>query len=128
MVGMIADGLGGDHGRILVDRRHHRYVFETTEVPSLADIEQFNQIVEALGDLVSFPDSAEKSWYKLDDKEVNITRETGPRIGSIDPLSHLSTVVRGLRETKQLRVYVRPDDRDAAREIVSKRLGSEESR
>jgi uncharacterized protein len=117
--GMLAAGEGGEDGAVLRTREHDRSVFQTVEVPEPPDVDRFEEVCAALGELLSFRDHAEKSWYKLADEDVPIERRIGDRT-IVTPLSVLSSVVRGLTPVRQLRAYVRARDRDRGREIAAK--------
>jgi len=107
VTGLIHNGEGGEDGKILRERRHHRSVYQTSEVPSIEELEKLEEAIIRLGTIVSFVDEAEKSWYKFGKEDVNILCEkskSGPQ--KIKQLSEISNVVRGLKAVKQKRIYV----------------------
>jgi HD superfamily phosphohydrolase len=121
-LGMISSGLGERDGEALLNRHHDRAVFETGEVATPEELNQFNQVRAELGDLVSFTDDAEKSWYKLDkDEDIFINATTRAIGATLKPLSQLSSVVSGLAPVRQRRIYVHEEDRGRAQAIVAKR-------
>lgn len=119
VLGLVQAGHGGEHGRILKERKHHRCVYQTNEVPTVNDIIELENVTEKLGDLVCFIDHAENSWYKFGKEDItifeNITNEKKP---DTVLLSNLSSVVRGLNAVKQKRVYVPLDRKKEARGIL----------
>jgi HD superfamily phosphohydrolase len=64
VVGMVSQDKAGEHGRILMERKHHRAIFETPEIPSPDDQEFVREIRDSLGGDVAFVDFASSSWYK----------------------------------------------------------------
>lgn len=104
VLGMISEGLGGEDGNIIRERRHHRRVYETPEIPKEKDLDHANLICQTLGDMVSFLDKATSSWYKLGNEDIMIIEDT--QGNGLKPLSHLSSVVAGLKAINQTRIYV----------------------
>lgn len=119
VLGLLSEGMAGEHGRILQTRNHYRSVWQTPEVPSPEDDAQFSEVQRELGPLVRFIDDARSSWYTFRDKEIPIVKETDRKVVT---LSSLSSVVRGLRSVEQRRIYVSPGDRKEAEEIIQRRL------
>ena len=71
--GVLADGGGGEHGERLAYRRHYREIHHTPEIPTDADLQRFEEIREALGEMARAVGSGGKSWYKLDnDQDIPI--------------------------------------------------------
>ncbi|GAF26388.1 HD superfamily phosphohydrolases [Moorella thermoacetica Y72] len=120
VLGLIRAGYGGEDGRILRERKHHRFVYQTSEVPDVNELNQLERVCEKLGTLVSFIDSAEKSWYKFDKEDVYIYLDDHEKRKKPKTvlLSSLSSVVRGLNAVKQQRVYVPWERKKEAEEIL----------
>lgn len=118
VLGMIHNGLASEHGDILLNRQHHRRVFETPEVPNTSDLEFAEQVVSELDDLVSFVDKAESSWYKFESADIPILLRPGQGDEELTKLSRLSTVVSGLKAVSRTRVYVAIENKEEARERV----------
>ncbi len=116
--GMLRSGLGGESGKILLDRGHHRRVYETPEVPDTTDLEFAEKVVANLGDRVSFVDKAESSWYKFEASDIPILLRPGQGDEELTVLSRRSNVVNGLKSVSQTRVYVALENKKAARAIV----------
>jgi len=123
ILGMIHDGLADENGTILIDRKHHRRVFETPEVPDTADLEFAEKVADALHDSISFIDRAESSWYKFEMGDIPILIRPGQPDEMLTTLSRRSTVVNGLKAVSQTRVYVPLEKREEARDIVRRLRG-----
>lgn len=113
VLGRLAAGEGGEHGRRLARRDHYRMVRETPEVPTTNDLERLDQWRDALGQLLQAEISAAKSWYRIGPADIPVITEDGAR--NISPLSQYSSVVRGIEAVNQTRLYVREEDREEAR-------------
>ncbi len=118
VLGLINDGKGEEHGKLLRERRHYRRVYETPEVPSQDDLEFAEHVSSTLGDLVGFEDTASSSWYKFDSADIPILLRPGEGGEKLSALSHLSSVVRGLKAVNQRRIYVPYDKREEAKSKV----------
>lgn len=106
VLGIIQDGGGGKHGGLISKRNHFRRVWETPEVPKIADMNKIERITAGLHDVEHYHDSAEKSWYKKEDGDIPIllNPEKGPR--KLNSLANCSNVVKCLKSVKQQRIYV----------------------
>ena len=60
--GLLQGGSGGEHGRIVRERKHYRRVYETHEVAEDPELEFAETVCSNLGDLVGFVDNPEQSW------------------------------------------------------------------
>ena len=118
VLGMVRDGLAAENGEILLNRTHHRCVFETPEVPDTTDLELAEKVVNELGDLVGFIDKAESSWYKFEAADIPILLRPGQRDEELTALSRRSTVVGGLKAVSRTRVYVTIRNKKTARAKV----------
>lgn len=116
-LGLLADEKGGEDGRIIRERNHHRDVFETKEVPDQDDLDMLHRVVTELGDDVVFVDHPEQSWYNIEKTEIKILRRTGE---TLQKLSHLSNVVGKIAGISQKRVYVAASNKEAATDKVAK--------
>lgn len=114
VLGQINNGEGGEHGKLLQERRHYRRIYETPEVPSQKDLEFFENVSSTLGDLIGFEDTASMSWYKFDSADIPVMLRPGQRGEELTALSRLSSVVRGLKAVNQRRIYVPYDRREEA--------------
>ena len=124
VLGQIREGKAGDHGRILMERKHYRRVFETPEIPSQSDQESAEEIQEALGDDLGFVDRASSSWYKFKTDDVPLLLRSEARDEKLTALSTCSPVVAGLKAIERTRIYVSPDKKEKARKIVANILNN----
>ncbi len=118
VLGLLADGKGGEHGERLASRKHFRAVYHTPEVSTLADLEFLSRVKEALGNLIVAEESASKSWYKTGTPDIPVIRETK----KIEPLSSLSSVLAGLKANNQVLLYSRPENAEEARRRIDEVL------
>ncbi len=117
VTGLIHSGDAGEHGSILRERRHHRCVYQTKEVPTVDELNRLEEVRNKLDSIISFVDQAEKSWYKFEKEDVNIMPSHGERDvknANTILLSSLSSVVKGLKAVMQKRVYVPLEGKEKA--------------
>ena len=119
MFGRIAQGAAGEHGEFIRNRELFRSVYNTTETPTDVENQTFDSLVESLGDLVGGVSDASKSWYSLDDQDLQIVPDNAPVPRQGRPLSAYSTIVRNMRPVAQRRIFVKPSDRAAAQSILN---------
>jgi uncharacterized protein len=115
VLGQIAAGGGGEHGKRLANRDFFRVVWETPEFPNADDGQKLDQAAGLLGRLLGARCEASKSWYKVGASDLPVRTRGGVR-----PLSMTSTIVQNMRPSRLTRLYVRAEDRGRARDIVSK--------
>ncbi|KAF0116659.1 MAG: metal dependent phosphohydrolase [Rhodospirillaceae bacterium] len=123
VLGRLAAGEGGEHGECLRTRNFCRLVKETDEFPDDAAMTEFENAVQALDHLSPVRLEAKKSWYKTGDDDLQIASEDGS--GDVRALSSLSTIVGTMKETRRVRLYVRPEHREKARRLLEKGRGTE---
>lgn len=123
--GSIAEGKGGSHGQILKNRQHYRLLHQTSEVPSIKELEYMDALEAALAPLGAVRKNAEKSWYKFKqlNDEILLLSNSGSALSSVQPLSVRSPVIQGLKSVNQSRIYVPIDKRDEANDILKKQQG-----
>ena len=116
LLGKIHAGEAGEHGKRILERQHYRLVYSTSETPKPEELEIFNTIGRRLGseNLRYYPDTAESSLYRLEKAEIMIRREFGAPAG----LSVISYPIPNLEQIKQMRLYVPPEERERAHQIV----------
>ena len=117
VLGLISEGEGGIHGKILSSREHYRMVFTTAEVVTDEEISKLEELADKLGPFECVVRDAEKSWYKSGSEEIKVWRTSGSTTRSV-PLQTLSPVVRGLIKVNQRRLYVPEDHRPAAEAVI----------
>ncbi len=118
VLGLVNDGNGGEDGRILRERAHHRRVFETPEEPSRDDLELAEFVWSELGVDGAFVDKAEKSWYKFDSTDIPILLFPGKGDEELTTLSRRSSVVHGLKAVNRSRIYASYERREEVRKKV----------
>jgi len=119
VLGLISAGEAGSNGEIMMERKHHRAVFETPETTSVDDQEFAEEIQGALGSNVAFVDFASGSWYKFQAADVPFLLQPGQKDEQLTTLSTISSVVKGLTTVNRTRIYVPMDKKDTAREVVA---------
>lgn len=118
VLGLLANGQGGEHGTRLTSRNHFRLVHHTPEVASRADLEILRALREKLGDRVAAEESASKSWYKTGSPDIPVLSDDD----TVKPLSTHSTVLSGLKSSNQVLLYTRPEHASDARRIAKEVL------
>ncbi len=119
VLGKLADGGGGDHGRRLRERDHYREVYHTRESPDDGDRMSVNAVRNTLGDLVIRTESSKTSAYKLE-KSADIAVVSEDGLKNVQALSNLSSVVKSLTQKplEIVRLYSKPEHAaDARRKI-----------
>jgi uncharacterized protein len=117
ILGLLASGAGGDHGRRLAYRDHYREVFHTRESPMADDLALLSRVRTALGDLLKSEAMSETSTYKLGKPDIPIVSDNPGR--AVRPLSGYSSVVRGLQPVGKTMLYCRKEDVDEAKRRVA---------
>ena len=116
----VNSGRAGPHGKRIKRRNHYRLVYATSETPTEEEIQRamllYERVRQAGIDEVYF-DSPEgtKSWYNPDREEILICRQFD---ASPVPLDYYSHPVRGMQGIHQYRLYVAPEVRNEAEQIV----------
>jgi HD superfamily phosphohydrolase len=118
VLGLIADGKGGEHGRQLARRDHFRKVYHTPEVTKKADLNKLERVKKAIGPLLAAEESAAKSWYKTDKADIPVLGQAE----KLAPLSTYSSVLANLKKSNQILVYAKSEDAEAARQKVNEVL------
>jgi HD superfamily phosphohydrolase len=121
ILGLLAEGKGGEHGERLCQRNHYREVYHTTESPQTIDLEVLDRVRAGMGDLAAFEASAGKSWYKVDNTDIPVVSDTEGR--PVRPLSALSPVMKNLTPTGKIMLFSRPEKVDEARVKIRRTLG-----
>jgi len=107
VLGLLSEGKGGKDGSALRERKHHRCVFSTSEVPTEEELDHSEIVRERLSELVQFVDEPEKSWYSAGEKDIMIEKNNvAPGVKETWPLSSFSNIVKGLVPIRQRRIYV----------------------
>jgi HD superfamily phosphohydrolase len=118
VLGRIADGGGGEHGRRLRERDLYREIQHGPPYPSGRDDRRLERWRKALGELLAAELPSNRSWYKVDDTDIAVVSEDGRN--TVAPLSFLSPIVRKMGQMRQVRLYVRNEDRKEAERRLAK--------
>ena len=105
----------------ILSRDHIREIYYTAETPTEDEEKEVEKKIEKLNKkgIWYYEDKAEGLWYKLnvdgkENKEIMII----DRNGKASPLSKVSSIVKNMREVKQIRIYVKLEDRKVAEEAL----------
>jgi len=116
VLGLLAGGKGGEHGKRMLERKHYRRVYWTSETPDKKGVEEAENVRKKLGTLFAAEERAAKSWYKTGrDDDIPVFDE---KYDTRLPLSEHSNVVKNLQANNQIFLYVRPEDVGPAEKIV----------
>lgn len=106
--------------RAIVERNHIRMVYSTSETPDKREenIKEEKKKLLKNNKIWFFEDRATSLWYKInsdetDNKEILIIKDK-----KAYPLSKESSIVKNMKEIKQIRLYVKPRDKDKAKEVL----------
>lgn len=107
----------------ILNRNHIRVVYHTPETPVELDEIENDGKKKKLEDngIWFYEDTAEKPWYKLngddeEDKEIMIINGKDRKAR---PLSELSSLVSNMKGIRQLRIYVKFEDKEKAKEVLN---------
>jgi uncharacterized protein len=126
VLGRLADGGGGEHGRRLCERNHFREIYHTPETPKQKDLTRFEKICDDLGEKLRVVVPAEKSWYKVDETDIPIQSDNPGN--QIVPLSKLSSTIAGMKPIRKRMAYSSPEDQEEAKRIVAKWIPATEGK
>lgn len=114
VLGLLSQGEGGKDGDVLKERKHHRCVFDTSEVPSETDLDQSEKVLKQLSELQPFVDEPTTSWYSGGESDIMIARENG----KVQPLTTFRGIVEGLLPIRQRRIYVSLKNQSKAESLL----------
>ena len=117
VLGLISTGRAGEHGERLLNRNHYREVYHTPEVPSLEDVQKAEQVKALIREWFVREQSAGKSWYKMGKADDIPVQSENPE-QRVAPLSKYSSIVAGIKTSRQTLLYVRPEHAVQARERI----------
>jgi HD superfamily phosphohydrolase len=104
VLGLLANGDGGEHGKRIAERNHYREIYHTPEVCNEQDLKDLETAKGKLGDLLLAEVAAKKSWYKPSDPDIPVYSRV--RTPHVQPLSEYSKVIAGMKENNQFLLYV----------------------
>lgn len=120
VLGLLAEGKGGEHGSRLRNRDHYREVHHTPESPGPGDLETLETIKTNLGDVAAHQAEAGKSWYKVDETDIPVVSDTEGR--PVRSLSVFSPVIKNLKPTRRIMLFARPEKVGEARAKIRQTL------
>jgi len=132
VLGLLADGMGGDHARRMLERRHFRMVYSTRDRLVLPKEKKrgFNLIRQeekkltavkgALGSLLEKTKTSKNNWYKGQEFDVPVIDDEDRT--HVQPLSFYSAMAE-LNSEDQYLLYVAPENVIEAKSRVSQALG-----
>jgi len=127
--GLLKEGLGGEHGKAILERTHDKCVYQTKEVPDEIELNRFEEVLDTFKNDLSFADSSEKSWYKTGKEDILILCDPNEKYEKLEPLSLMSSIVRTMKPIKQKRLYVKNGLSKTVREkIINYLFGKEEKK
>jgi HD superfamily phosphohydrolase len=120
VMGLLAAGKGGEHGRRLMTRNHYRLVCELEESEATltdlgASIKRNGEIVAALGPVVKYVCTPKSLWYKANPASELILVENDGKT-QIGMLSEHSALMKSINVGYSRFVYVNKRDALAAKE------------
>jgi len=127
VLGLLADGRGGEHGRRLAQRDHFRLIYQTSETPTNEELAELDRVREILGNLILMEEYAEKSWYKPGSADIPVISRRG-QLTKVKPLSEYSSVIAHLRPISKVMLYACREDREEINRKLTElhqRAGSE---
>ena len=126
LLGLLANGQGGEHGARLASRDHYRLAYGSPEISTEADLCLVEDIKKELGELIVAEEESSKSWYKTGRPDIPVVSNVDP--GTVLPLSKYSPVVLNMDPINQVLLYVRPELAEKANEIVRGVLENERNK
>jgi uncharacterized protein len=111
-----------DNCKSILDRNHIRRVYHTPEKPTPSDETLKDQMKQKLTDhgiWVHEDNKAKKTWYTLNDENEKSSEIMIIKAGRAIPLSNYSLIVMNMKGINQIRLYVKPDDRAKAEELLN---------
>jgi HD superfamily phosphohydrolase len=120
VLGALAAGEGGDHGRRLAARDHFREVYHTAEIPKARALAKLDRVRQKLGSLLVAEERADKSWYKLGQTDIPIVSDNPG--AAVEPLSKYSSFVQRLRPIGKVMLFSTKENVDQARALIKKAL------
>jgi uncharacterized protein len=121
VLGLLAQGEGGEDGKRLLTRNHYRLVYQTRDNPvNLDDLArsdaELKEVKKALGGLIAATKVYSNNWYKHDSGDIPVVNERNP--SDVRPLSDYSSLLRKFTANDQELIYVRPEDAPLAKAKV----------
>ena len=116
VLGLLADGRGGEHAKRIVERNHYREIYHTPEVCTDKDLRELDAVKTRLGNLLVAEESGKRSWYKTGSTDIPVYSRV--RVPSVQPLSKYSKVIENMKENNQVFLYVDAASKHEAEKLV----------
>jgi hypothetical protein len=113
VLGMMAEGEGGEHADRLHQRNHYREIYNTPECPVQEDLDKLARIEQEVKEYVVAREEAGKSWYKVDQTDIPVVSDA--EVGKVMPLSRQSAIVASVRATRRVSLFALPERATEAR-------------
>ncbi len=126
VLGLLAEGKGGEHGSRLANRKHYRLVYRSPEAPVDSELLLVDRLKQELGHLVVAIEEASKNWYKTGETDIPVVSDVDS--ATVLPLSRFSSVIRDMKPNNQLLLYALPEEIGNANSIVKEVLDNERNR
>jgi|GEM_PF-5713043 len=121
VLGLLANGEGGQHAKRMLDRKQYRQVYRSKEKPPIEEVlegekARAERVASQLVGMEVEIKPSQNRWYKQKEgSSITIVNEENPR--DIQPLSEYSPIA-SLNAGDQYFIYVKPEDAQRAREII----------
>ncbi len=123
VLGALANGEGGEHGKRLCARNHYRLVYKSPEVLGPQGGVFVNKLRKELGGLLAEEFEAAKSWYKAELADISIVNDLNPE--DVRPLSSYSNIVKKMVPNNQIMFYAKRENVDEAKLKIKEVEGNE---
>lgn len=122
VLGLLAEGKGGEHGRRLLTRDHYRLVYETREtqkdLEAMSSAEdELKRVREVLGDMLVESKRYSNTWYKYDSVDIPVIKDEDAT--DVRPLSEYSSLLKGFTARDQELLYVKREEAAEAKRRVA---------
>jgi uncharacterized protein len=117
VLGLLAEGKGGEHAVRLYRRDHYREIYNTPECPGQEDLTELARIEQEVKEYVVAREEAGKSWYKVDQTDIPVL--SNAEVGKVMPLSKQSAIVASVRATRRVSLFGLPERAKEARAKVA---------
>jgi uncharacterized protein len=118
VLGLFAAGEGGQHAKRLRERDLFREIRHTPAYPEKNDDKLLDRWRRQLGALLAAEIPSKRSWYKVDNTDIPVVTEDANLV--VRPLSYYSPIVKKMETMRQVRLYVKSDDRQKAEELIAR--------
>ena len=126
VLGLLADGKGGEHGTFLTSRNHYRLAYSSPEISSEAELALIERVKDKLGSMIVAIEESKKNWYNTGQPDIPVVSDLDSN--TVRPLSSYSNVVLNMKPINQALLYVKHEVAEKANVIVKEVLEHERNR